>query len=182
MEPAQLPTAEYLHSRLAYDAATGVLTWRHSAGAPKCWNSKWADREAFTAQFKGYRTGRLDGKQYLAHRLIWALCTGKWPAQQIDHINGNRSDNRIANLREVSNADNAKNASLSANNTSGVTGVWLDRRRNRWCAEIKINRRKVHLGSYSTREAAARARKDAEIEYAFHPNHGMPATTKARNQ
>ena len=172
MKPAQLPSAEYLHSRLTYDAATGALSWRHNAAYPQCWNSKWAGRGAFTAQFQGYRTGRLDGKQYLAHRLIWAFCTGSWPTQQIDHINGDRSDNRIANLREVSNTDNARNASLSANNTSGTTGVWLDKRRNRWCAEIKINRRKVHLGSYATPEEAAQARKKAEHECAFHPNHG----------
>ena len=172
MRTDNLPSTEYLRERLALDADTGQLLWRFNPRASKSWNTRWAGREAFTASFKGYRTGRLDGQQYLAHRVAWALHHGRWPQGQLDHVNGDRSDNRLENLRVVSNTENARNSSLSKNNTSGVTGVWRDTRRGHWCAEIKVDRRKIYLGAFASVEEAAAARKRAEKDYGFHANHG----------
>lgn len=172
MAEACLPCVDYLRKRFQYDPETGKLYWRPNAAAPREWNSRWAGREAFTARTTGYRIGRLDGKNYLAHRVIWAILTGSWPTHQVDHVNGDREDNRVRNLREVSNTENARNATVSANNTSGVTGVWHDARRDRWVAEIKVDRRKRHLGSFATLEEAAAARKAAERQHGFHENHG----------
>lgn len=173
------PDPDYLRQRLTLDPDTGRLTWRENPLAKNCWNARWVGREAFTASFKGYRTGRIDGKQYLAHRMVWALHHGVWPTGQIDHINGDRGDNRVTNLRVVSNTQNARNATLSKSNKSGVTGVWWDARRNYWCAEIKVNRRKIHLGYFSTLEEAATVRKQAEARYGFHANHGKRSVQDA---
>jgi hypothetical protein len=172
MKTPDLPSPDYLRERLAYDSETGQLIWRVNKNARPSWNSRWAGQPAFTANTEGYRTGRLGGKQYLAHRVIWAIVNGQWPRGQLDHINGDRQDNRISNLRVVDNTENARNATISKGNTSGVTGVWRDTRRDRWCAEIKVNRRKIYLGSFTSLEEAAAARKQSEKDYGFHPNHG----------
>lgn len=172
MQTDSLPCPIYVRQRLALDPDTGRLLWRENPLALKSWNTRWSGKEAFTASFQGYRTGRLDGRQYLAHRVVWVIHHGVWPEGQVDHINGDRSDNRIENLRVVTNTENARNSSLSKNNTSGVTGVWRDTRRNRWCAEIKVDRRKMYLGSFASLEEAAAVRKQAEKDYGFHANHG----------
>ena len=168
----ELPDPAYLRSRLDYDADTGALVWRHNPTASASWNTRWTGEDAFTAVTDGYRTGRLDGTQHLAHRLVWAWHYGEWPVEQIDHINGDRGDNRIENLRQVSNTENARNASVSRNNTSGVTGVWWDKRRNRWRAEIKVDRQKMVLGAFACISDAVAARKAAEQRFGFHENHG----------
>jgi len=86
--------------------------------------------------------------------------------------NGNRSDNRIENLRKVTTQENRKNAALYTNNTSGVTGVYFNRRLNKWCAQIKHNGKTHHLGSFKKFEKAVEARKIEENKLGFHKNHG----------
>lgn len=122
----------------------------------------------------GYIVIRIDYKLYLAHRLAWLYVHGKLPCGEIDHINGTRDDNRIINIREVSHTDNMKNASIKSNNKSGVTGVIWSEKKKRWHSFIHISGKKMHLGSFKNKDGAVKARKDAEVKFKFHPNHGKP--------
>lgn len=93
----------------------------------------------------------------------------------IDHINGNTQDNRLINLREVSHSENVKNARRRNDNTSGVSGVHWEKRRNKWRAYIKVANRRKYLGYFENFTDAVAARRAAEKLYNFHPNHGRAA-------
>lgn len=97
-----------LRQLVEYDPETGFLTWKPRDGNAR-FNSKLAGKPALAQPSKGYRTGRIKGKNYKAHRAAWAVTHGEWPQGQIDHINGDRSDNRLSNLRAVSQSENGKN-------------------------------------------------------------------------
>ena len=124
-------------------------------------------QEAGTFCEDGYRYIRVDRKKYLAHRIAWKLLYGEDP-EEIDHINGNRSDNRITNLRSVSRLENMRNRKRASHNTSGVTGVCWYKNRSKWRAYIS----EELLGDFDKFEDAVAARKQAEKEYGYHPNHG----------
>lgn len=96
----------------------------------------------------GYLYISIDGTRYLAHRLAWLYVHGEWPAGQIDHMNGDRIDNRLANLRVVSNAINQQNVRRARvdNRSSGVLGV--SRLRGKWRARIWLDGRERHLGVF----------------------------------
>ena len=121
----------------------------------------------------GYIRVPIAGKLYLAHHLVWLWFHGKFPADQIDHINHNRQDNRISNLRDVSQQENGRNTSRSSKNRSGKTGVWLDKRTGKWCAEIFFNGNKHLLGSFINFNEACLRREQAKKEFGFHENHGL---------
>lgn len=126
------------------------------------------DQEAGTfCKDIGYRKVRFDGRTYYTHRIIWKLLYGEDPVE-IDHINGNRSDNRITNLRSVSRLENMRNMKKMPSNTSGVAGVFWLKDRSKWRATIS---QKI-LGNFKKFEDAVAARKQAEKEYGYHPNHG----------
>lgn len=125
-----------------------------------------------TVGAKGYLVAIIDGKTYKQHRLVWLYFNGSLPDGQIDHINQNKTDNRISNLRVVTNLENCRNKGKSKANTSGVTGVYLDKRTNRWRAIICIEGKNKNLGFYASKKEAAIARKEAEAKYGFHENHG----------
>ena len=150
----------------------GKHTAAHSCRA---WNVRLAGREAFTASVKGYNRGPILGKSYFAHRVIWLIQAGEWPAETIDHINGVRSDNRWVNLRDVSRVDNLRNSKRSIKNTSGVTGVYWVSCNKKWVAKICVNSRDKHLGYFTNKKAAIAARKAAERELGYHKNHGRSA-------
>lgn len=120
---------------------------------------------------KGYISISINGKRYKAHKLAWLYEFGRFP-DNIDHINGNKSDNRIENLREVSHADNMRNRKKPVNNKSGTIGVFYRKDTNKWRAVIVIDGVKVSLGSFSKLEDAIEVRKEAEIKYGYHINHG----------
>ena len=122
----------------------------------------------------GYGRITLLGKRYKSHRVAWAMHHGDWPPDQIDHINGVKSDNRIENLRSVSQAENSKNSKIPANNMSGVIGIHWDKVNFRWVARIRVNGKKIDLCRTKDFDEAVAARKKAEAEYGFHPNHGRP--------
>lgn len=118
----------------------------------------------------GYVMVRMDDNQYLAHRVIWLLTYGELPPHpkfEIDHINGDRSDNKITNLRIVDHAGNQRNSGRAVNNTSGFRGVRWDKTRGKWRAEIKINQKGILLGRFETIEEAKEARENADKRYGF---------------
>lgn len=171
---------EMLKALLSLDTATGKLTWvRRSADLfanPKraeCWNAKYAGVEAFTAdKGNGYRTGRIGKRNYLGHRVVWALHHGSWPEHQIDHINGNRSDNRLANLRDVPEAENHRNVRQRVNHASGVTGVYWHKQISKWIANITVDGKTKYLGAFADKVDAANAYELAKVQHGYHANHG----------
>jgi len=142
------------------------------AGYQKSWNARHAGKEAFTCVCNGYKTGHVLKNACTAHRVIWALVKNQWPAGEIDHINGNRSDNRIENLRCVSFGENQRNRSIFKNNTSGLCGVHWDKSRNKWKAVIHIGGKPKNLGRFDLFDEAVLARKRAEQINHYHENHG----------
>jgi len=114
---------------------------------------------------KGYWQIYVHGKKYYAHRVVFLLVHGRWPEGQIDHINGDRSDNRIENLRECSVSENHENRGISNKNTSGFVGVSKCSDRNLWQAKINKNRKTYHLGRFDTPEEAHLAYVKAKAEF-----------------
>lgn len=119
----------------------------------------------------GYKQVWVDGRTYLVHRLIWLYVHGAFPTE-IDHINGNRIDNRISNLRDVTKKENAKNSAKRRDNTSGVTGVCWHKSLKKWFARINAEESPLSLGYFDNFGDAVIARKKAEKEYGYHENHG----------
>lgn len=170
--PKNLIPIETLRKLLRYEPETGKLYWLRRPGDKK-FNKRWTGKEAFTAiDGQKYHVGRVLYERYLAHRVAWALYHGEWPKGQIDHINHNRTDNRITNLRVVTNAKNMQNLGINSRNTSGVTGVHKDKRYGVWYAKITVNGKTIHLGTFKTKKEAVAARRAAEVKYGFHRNHG----------
>jgi hypothetical protein len=176
--------ANLLRELIAYNPETGEMRWLPRPREAfkresnfKAWNKHSAGKLAVnTPEREGYRHGDILGRTYKAHRVAWALYHGEWPADQIDHINGDKADNRIANLRVVSNAENNKNTSISKRNKTGVLGVFYDKKNNVYLASICQNAQVINLGRFQTKEEAARARKQAERDLGFHENHGRQKT------
>lgn len=119
-------TPERLRELLAYESETGEFVWL---------GGRVRGRRAGCQTKDGYRYIRIDGKNYYAHRLAWLALYGEWPSKQIDHRDGNRGNNRIANLRLATAAENAQNRVAYRNNKSGLIGVTA--RKGRYIAKIK---------------------------------------------
>lgn len=166
---------EQLKQYVHYDSATGVFTRAVSRGGNQfgAQFSRWkvGDVMGFVNS-RGYRRISISGKIYQAHRLAWLYHYGAWPKDQIDHINGNRCDNRIDNLREVTNAENGKNTSRHRGNKTGVSGVHIHSQNGNYVAQIRVSNRLIHLGCFDNIFDAACARKSAEYRFGFHANHG----------
>lgn len=112
-------------------------------------------------------------KRYKAHRLIYLLQTSAWPPDEIDHLNGDGTDNRWENLRAATPEENRQNLRKYSSNRSGHTGVCWHKHCGKWAARIMVHRRNIHLGYFTSKEDAVAARKKAEVEHGFHPNHGI---------
>lgn len=150
-------TPELCRQLLRYDAETGKLYWlkRTPEIFFERFNTRYGDREAMTAvNHAGHLVGSIVGVSFMAHHVVWALCTGTWPVHQIDHLNGVPSDNRFENLRDVPQSENTKNLALRSNNTSGVPGVGWSQSHGKWRARISDG----HLGYFDSREEAIAAR------------------------
>lgn len=172
---------------LDYTPETGELVWKTRTtdwfnGEPakldeiaRLWNAAYAGKRALANTCgNGYAHGTVLGYIAKAHRVIWALMTGAWPIDQIDHVNGIRSDNRWSNLRQVTNRINSQNSAMRKDNTSGFSGVRFDQRRNKWQARIVKDGRERHLGYFDDIASAAAARERAKLALGFTERHGLP--------
>ena len=178
MSKKELPSPELLRQLLRYEPDTGKLYWKERTpdmfkreADCKAWNRRYANQEALSSVNNGYKRGSVIGKPILAHVAAYAIYYGECP-NNIDHINGIRSDNKIKNLRSVTKRENSMNRSISANNTSGYTGVIWIKHIKKWQAKIKVHGKQISLGFFKDKTDAAAARKEAETKYGFHPNHG----------
>ena len=145
---------EKLREVLSCDPQTGVITWKNHT-----YKSRIGSR-AGSQRPDGYRYIKINGKNFYEHRLVWFFATGSWPKNDIDHINGNKSDNRIDNLRECTKSENQWNVGPQKNNSTGFKGVVPVG--DRYKANIFIHGERIHLGVFDTIEDAAKARKAAD--------------------
>lgn len=182
MAKTDLPSSEELRQLLRYEPGTGNLSWlprpesmfraaRNKTAEAVCltWNKRFSGKPAL-AQINsaGYRGGVILGHNVMAHRLIWAMVTGAWPDLQIDHINGDRTDNRWFNLRHVDNRTNSKNQKRRATNTSGHNGVFWMKSAKKWSAKVGA----LYLGVFASKEAAIAAQRDAAARAGYTASHG----------
>jgi hypothetical protein len=156
-------TQERLKTLLHYDPDTGVFTY--ACARPKV---RVGNIAGHTHARHGYRQIKIDGRVYLAHRLAWMYMYGDWPSSILDHVNRNRTDNRLINLRLSNLYLNRQNVDLQRNNTSGVRGVTWNTALQKWHARISSGGRRHHLGWFDSFESAKRARENAEIN--LHPH------------
>lgn len=165
-------TQEYVRERFDYNGSH--LVWKKREirnNYNYSWNTKFAGKRAGTLDKKeGYYRILLDKKIYAEHQLIWLWIKGTWPKEEIDHINRNRSDNRIENLREATKYENQQNRTLQHNSTSGYTGVCWHVRLEKWQARLTINNKRLHLGYFDDPEKAFAAYSEAKAKYhTFNP-------------
>lgn len=171
MPPKALPPPELLRQLLRYEPTTGSLYWRSrpaemfsSEAAARQWNARHSGALAFTCTNSGgYRIGSILGEIYKAHRIIWAITTGKWPDHFIDHINHDRSDNRISNLREATRAQNNQNIISRPGSASSYLGVIRDQSGTKWIARICGGEKQRQLGVFECEIEAARAYDQAAL-------------------
>ena len=148
-------SAETLRNHLSYDPETGIFV---RIGYP-------CDKVGRITT-KGYRQISVAGTRATAHRMAWMYVHGEWPSGQIDHINQCKDDNRIENLRVVSNKQNGENITVYGHNTSGHRGVRFTK--CKWIAEIKHKKKSMHLGSFASFDEAVAARLNAEQMFFTH--------------
>ncbi len=174
-------TQEQLKKRLSYNQESGEFTWLNrprscfkSEGSFKSWNTKNAGSTPIENE-RGYVTITLTlngcKKKYQGHRLAFLYVYGYMP-DNIDHINHQRNDNRIVNLRSATHSENSKNKTKRKSNTSGTTGVFWDKSRSQWKAAIGVNGKLINLGQSKDIGVVIALRKSAEVDYGFHKNHG----------
>ena len=149
-------TQELLKDFVKYNELTGDFYWlrntlRHREG-----------EKAGISRKSGYLRICINGIRYESHRLAWLYVYGVMPKGVIDHINGNPFDNKISNLRDCTQSDNAKNMKIKSVNTSGYIGVSYDKTRDKWLAQGRYNGKKKNLGRFETKEQAA----DAYVNFA----------------
>ncbi len=141
------------HSRLLeiliYDQTSGIIAWRISPRA-----SVRSGTVAGRITTRGYRQITIDRRSYSAHRLAWFYVNGEWPVDELDHINGNKLDNRIDNLRPATRAQNIVTEGVRKNNTSGFKGITWEPQNRLWRARIGNGERRVNLGRFKRIEDA----------------------------
>jgi len=163
-------TQEYIKECLDYNPETGTFFWRirpishfKDLRRQRIFNRVYAGKPCGHLNKQGYLVIRVAGFLCKAHRLAWLYVHGAMPKELLDHINRNRSDNRICNLREASPTLNAQNASIRVDNTSGVTGVSWHKVTNKWTVQISKRGKPTHIGVFATIEEAKIARLQAEL-------------------
>lgn len=152
-------TQQQLMAEVHYDLESGRFTRLTARGGAKVGD------ECGYINALGYRYLSVGNREYQAHRLAWLWVHGEWPRQVIDHMNGNRADNRIVNLRDVSRLANQRNCKTHVSNTSGHRGVYWHKPTNNWTAMVFHKTKCISLGYFATKEAAIEARLAAEREH-----------------
>lgn len=160
-------TPEQVRTLLDFNVESGELRWTSAASQGRLTN-----RIAGAMGNTGYRQIFIGRKGYLAHRLIWAIVHGEWPESDIDHIDGNRANNALTNLRLVTKAQNMQNLAVTGKKTaSGLAGACYvpggKRRRDRWEARIKVKGVVTYLGHFKSPEEAHQAYLGAKAQ--LHP-------------
>jgi hypothetical protein len=151
-------TQKKLKEYLFYDEETGFFTRLKNIANQKIGSIAGAKHN------KGYVQIMIDTNNYLAHRLAWLYVYGEFPKNQIDHINRIKTDNRIVNLRDVDNSTNQLNIGIRKHNSSGVTGVMRDTRKNKWVVQIIFDNKRYYLGQFDLISEAKIAREKKEKE------------------
>ena len=162
-----LLTQEYLKSILDYDLDTGVFTWKVN----KSQSTKAGDVAGWVCD--GYRGIEINNKGYKAHRLAWLYVYGEMPKNLIDHIDNNRSNNRISNLREATYQSNSENYKTPKTNKSGVKNVSWYKNLNKWVVSMSIKKTKKTIGYFDDLELAELVAVEARNKYRGEfANHG----------
>jgi hypothetical protein len=144
---------------LFYDPETGLFTWKIRRGHIR------KGCIAGSISTSGYITIKIDRVQFFGHRLAWFYMTGKWPDNQIDHEDLNKSNNKWSNLREATGTTNNFNKALAKNNKLGFKGLYFDKRYNKFRAVININKKCIFLGHFTNKDDAASAYNEAAKKY-----------------
>ena len=180
MSPSKKHAYSHAAKLVNYDGATGVFIWLKREGSdPKTrqFNTRFSGKECGCDNGKGYSSIkiRIDGELFTlaAHTLVWLIAYGEMPVYDIDHIDGNRSNNKIDNLRAVTKALNCRNAKMLKSNTSGVTGVTLDKSTGKWRARTKVDKVMHSLGSFDDIRNAENAIKLFRAKHGFTDRHGQ---------
>jgi hypothetical protein len=155
-----LPDVEFIRSIMDYDRDTGHLTWKRRDSLHPSWNTKYAGKRVGCRRGDGYIVLGLGGAVYFGHRVAWAIVTGEWPKNEIDHRDLNPSNNAWDNLRAATSADNKRNRG-HVPNRSGVKGVGYYAATKRWRARIKVGDKEVWSGYFTSVDEAAAARAAA---------------------
>lgn len=171
----KIKSRDEILSILDVNCVTGEIFWKADPKRGAAWNAKHAGRRAGGRNSQGYWVVNIGNSHHRAHHIVWLVATGV-ATDWIDHIDGDRANNRVNNLRSVTRSENQRNRARSANNPSGVFGVSLDSKRGLWRARVGT-RPSVELGHFPNFEDAVAARKAAEVSMGFHPNHGKRLAT-----
>lgn len=175
-----LPTPERVKSVIRYDGQDFYWLPRPRAMFPdlasfRSFEARYAGQKcAIKKQLNGYHGIRIDRALILVHRLIWVLHYGEWPKGELDHINGDKFDNRIENLRDCTKSQNMRNQKLRRDSTSGFPGVHFcrDKKNKPWVARIGMRGTWKTLGYFATREEAIDCRKREQVKFGFSEHHG----------
>ena len=173
--------AAHLREAVSYNAETGVLVWGgrpeghfNTKRAFSTWNAQHAGKPAFSTKTgNGYLKGTFNGVELLAHRVAWLIISGDWPESDIDHVDGNRTNNAARNLRSVTRTENLRNRGWKGNR-QGAMGVYLHKASGLYAARIGRDGKAKSLGYFKTIEEAKNARLAAERAHGYHENHGRP--------
>lgn len=162
-----LPTPEELREVFAYDPETGIVTNK----VTRQYKAK-QGMEAGNLCAQGYRTLMFRRKNYRTHVIAWVIQTGHWPDKEIDHIDGNRSNNKWKNLRLATRAQNCLNVPMHRDNATGFKGVTKEKRTGRYIAQIFFQGKHHHIGAFRTPEEASLAYQAKSKE--LHGEFGRP--------
>ena len=161
-------TKQQLKEIIHYDKVTGLFTWlAYSNGRRK-------DLTAGSKNKNGYMVISIDNQRYYAHRLAMVYVNGSC-GEEVDHIDGDTSNNAFDNLRDVNSKENSKNCSKPKSNKSGVIGVSFDSVNRKWRSAIKVNCKQISRGRFIFFDAAVRTSKQADQKYGFQTKQGRSA-------